>query len=157
MKVYFASDHAGFELKQLLIEFVGALGYATEDCGPATLNPEDDYTDFVIPMAKKVAAESGALGIAIGASGEGEAMAANRVKGVRAAVYYGPAAIAQTDVEGNVMDVLTSTRAHNNANVLSIGARFVSGEDVEKAVRTWLSTPFSGDERHVRRIAKLDA
>lgn len=157
MKIYFASDHAGFELKQSLIEFVSALGYEAEDCGPAASNPDDDYPDFVIPMAKKVATDSGSLGIAIGASGQGEAIAANRVKGVRAVVYYGPAKESQTDATGNVMDVLTSTRAHNNANVLSIGARFVSGEDVEKGVREWLSTPFSGDERHVRRIAKLDA
>jgi ribose 5-phosphate isomerase B len=157
MKVYLASDHAGFELKQSLIEFVTALGYEVADMGPLSYTEDDDFPDFILPMAKKVAGESGSMGIAIGASGQGEAMAANRVKGVRAAVYYGPAAGDQTDAEGNVMDVLTSTRAHNNANILSIGARFVSGEDVEKAVRLWLSTPFSGDERHVRRNAKLDA
>jgi ribose 5-phosphate isomerase B len=157
MKVYFASDHAGFSLKQSLIEFVGALGYETEDCGPSSLNPDDDYPDFVIPMAKKVAAENGSAGIAVGASGQGEAMAANRVHRVRAAVYYGPAATEQTDSAGNVMDVLASSRAHNNANVLAIGARFVSRETIERAVRTWLSTPFSDDERHLRRIAKLDA
>lgn len=156
MRIYFASDHAGFELKGHLIEFVRALGYEVEDLGPHSLEPEDDYPDFVLPLAKKVAAENGSFGVILGASGQGEAMAANRVKGVRAAVYYGPAALEQTDVEGNVMDVLTATRAHNNANVLSIGARFVSGEDVEKALREWLSTPFSGDERHSRRIAKLD-
>lgn len=156
MKIYFSSDHAGFELKQSLIEFVRALGYEVEDCGPASFDEEDDFPDFVVPMARKVAADAGSFGVAIGASGQGEAIAANRVKGVRAAVYYGPAKNQQTDVEGNVMDVLTSTRAHNNANVLSIGARFVASEDVEKALREWLSTPFSGDERHVRRIAKLD-
>lgn len=156
MRVYFASDHAGFELKKDLIEFVRALGYEVEDCGPASFNEDDDFPDFVGPMAKKVAAEQGAFGIVVGASGQGEAMAANRVKGVRAAVYYGPAALQQTDAAGNVMDILTSTRAHNNANVLSIGARFVASEDVEKALREWLSTPFSGDERHVRRNSKLD-
>ncbi|MFZ2886445.1 MAG: RpiB/LacA/LacB family sugar-phosphate isomerase [Minisyncoccia bacterium] len=157
MKIYFASDHAGFELKQSLIEFVRALGYEVEDCGPASFNEEDDFPDFVIPMAQKVAADLGSFGVVVGASGQGEAIAANRVKGVRAAVYYGPAALEQTDVSGNVMDILTSTRAHNNANVLSIGARFVSGEDVEKALRVWLSTPFSGDDRHARRNAKLDS
>ena len=157
MKVFFASDHAGFEMKKHLLEFVSALGYATEDCGPDAFVENDDYPDFVTPLARKVAAESGSFGIVIGASGQGEAIAANRVKGVRAIVYYGPAAGSQTDAEGNVMDVLTSSRAHNNANVLAIGARFLANEDVEKAVRGWLSTPFSGDERHVRRIAKLDA
>ena len=156
MKVFFASDHAGFEMKQHLLEFVSALGYATEDCGPAALDENDDYPDFVIPLAQKVAAEAGSFGVVIGASGQGEAMAANRVKGVRAAVYYGPAG-SQTDAQGNVMDVLVSSRVHNNANVLSIGARFLANEDVEKALREWLSTPFSGDERHARRIAKLDA
>ena len=157
MKIYFSSDHAGFELKQQLIEFCRALGYEAEDCGPAAVSEDDDFPDFIIPMAKKVAADSGSFGVCVGASGQGEAMAANRVKGVRAAVYYGPAEIEQTDVKGNVMDILISTRAHNNANVLSIGARFVAGEDVEKALREWLSTPFSGDARHVRRLAKLDA
>ncbi|HWO07479.1 MAG TPA: RpiB/LacA/LacB family sugar-phosphate isomerase [Candidatus Paceibacterota bacterium] len=157
MKIYFSSDHAGFELKSELIEFVRALGYEAEDCGPSSFNEDDDFPDFVIPMAQKVAGEHGSFGIVVGASGQGEAMAANRVKGIRAAVYYGPAAHPQTDAEGNVMDILTSTRAHNNANVLSIGARFVRSEDVEKAVRLWLSTPFSGDERHVRRLTKLDS
>ena len=157
MKIYFSSDHAGFELKQSLIEFVRALGYEAEDCGPTAFNEEDDFPDFVIPMAKKVAADAGSFGIAVGASGQGEAMAANRIKGVRAAVYYGRASLEQTDASGNVMDVLTSTRSHNNANVLSIGARFVQGDDMEKAVRLWLSTPFSGDERHSRRNEKLDA
>ena len=156
MKIFFASDHAGFELKAHLIEFVRALGHEAEDCGPQTFNEEDDFADFVIPMAKKVAAENGAFGVCVGASGQGEAMAANRVKGIRAAVYYGPAAIPQTDAVGNVMDILTSTRAHNDANILSIGARFVASEDVERALREWLSTPFSGDERHVRRLKKLD-
>ncbi len=157
MKIFFASDHAGFEMKQHLLEYVGALGYETEDCGPAAFDPEDDYPDFIMPLAKKVSAESGSFGVIVGASGQGEAMAANRVHGVRAAVYYGPAASSQTDASGNVMDLLVSTRAHNNANVLSIGARFVAHQDIEKALRGWLSTPFSGDERHARRIAKLDA
>lgn len=156
MKIYFASDHAGFELKRTLAEFVRALGYEVEDCGPASFDANDDFPDFVGPMAHKVAADEGSFGVAIGASGQGEAMEANRVKGVRAAVYYGPAALAQTDVVGNVMDILTSSRAHNNANILCIGARFVAREDVEKALRAWLSTPFSGDERHVRRLKKLD-
>ena len=157
MKIYFASDHAGFELKVHLIEFVSALGYATEDCGPRAIDTDDDDPDFVIPRAKKGAAESDGRGSIVGASGQGEAMAANRVQGIRAAVYYGPAAENQTDANGNVLNLIASTRAHNNANVLSIGARFVAGEDVEKAVRLWLSTPFSGDERHMRRNAKIDA
>lgn len=144
-------------MKQHLLEYVSALGYETEDCGPAAFDAEDDYPDFIMPLAKKVAAEVGSFGIVIGASGQGEAMAANRTKGVRAVVYYGPSATSQTDAEGNVMDLLTSSRAHNNANVLSIGARFVGHQDIEKALREWLSTPFSGDERHARRIAKLDA
>jgi ribose 5-phosphate isomerase B len=156
MKVYFASDHAGFELKSHLIGIVGALGYDTEDYGPVVYDEDDDFPDFVLPMAQKVAADAGSFGICIGGSGQGEAIAANRVKGVRAVVYYGRAAQQQTDATGNVLDLLTSTRAHNNANVLSLGARFVSTDDAEKAVQAWLSAQFSGEERHVRRLAKLD-
>lgn len=157
MKVFLASDHAGFELKGKLVSFVRSLGYDAEDLGPHALDVADDYPDFIFPAARKVAETEGSFGIVIGASGQGEAMAANRIPGVRAAVYYGPAHQEQTDAGGETLDLLTSSREHNNANILSLGARFLLEEEAKDAVRQWLQTPFSGDERHVRRIQKLDA
>ena len=157
MIVYFASDHAGFNLKSILIPFVKSLDHEVEDCGPASLAPDDDFPDYVIPCAQKVAQNKGSFGIVIGASGQGEAMAANRVRGVRAAVFYGDATGEQTDESGNILNLIQSTRAHNNANILSLGARFLTEDAAKAAVKLFLDTPFSGDERHVRRIAQLDA
>lgn len=156
MKVYFASDHAGFELKAELISYVQSLHYDIEDLGPASFNPDDDYPDFVLPLAKRVANEEGAFGIVIGASGQGEAIAANRVRGARAAVYYDEPAKSQTDAAGNILNIVQSARAHNNANILSLGARFVTETGAKNAVKTFLQTPFSGEARHMRRVAKLD-
>ena len=144
MKVLLASDHAGFELKNALVAFVGLLGHEVEDMGPYTLEPQDDYPDFIMPLARRVAQEK-CIGIIAGGSGQGEAMAANRIKGVRAAVYY-----------GGSLDIIKLMREHNDANVLSLGARFMESGDAENALRTFLDTAFSGDERHVRRIGKLD-
>jgi ribose 5-phosphate isomerase B len=155
-KIYLASDHAGFELKEALISFLRERGHTIEDIGPATLEPQDDYPDYILPMAAKVAEERGSFGIGIGASGQGEAMVANRVKGARAAVYYGlPAMPAHAGQAGGKDDILKLSREHNDANILSIGARFVSAEEAKHAVELWLGTPFSREERHVRRIAKL--
>lgn len=145
MQIYIASDHAGFELKGKLVEFLKGQGKEIEDLGPSIYMEGDDYPDFILPLAQKVAQNKDSFGIVIGASGQGEAMAANRVKGVRAAVYYGmPQAL------------IKLSREHNDANVLSLGARFLSEEDAKTAVELFLTTPFSGEERHVRRIAKLD-
>lgn len=146
MKVYLASDHAGFALKNILVDFLRAQGKEVEDLGPAVLNPTDDYPDFIAPLAARVASEEDSFGIALGGSGEGEAMDANRTKGVRAAEYYG----------GN-LDIVRLAREHNNANILSLGARFINEEHAKEAVQLFLDTPFSGDARHVRRIEKLDA
>src|SRR3989338_56251 len=166
MKIYFAGDHAGFELKKDLMEYVRGLGYEVEDLGPFAYDVNDDYPDFVIPLAKKVAESTplspsskeggGVRGIITAASGQAEAMCANRLNGVRAAVYYGPISQSQTDANGKVFDLITSTRQHNNANVLSLGARFMTEEEAKEAVRTFLETPFSNDERHVRRLKKVD-
>lgn len=147
MKVYFATDHAGFDLKNELLLFVGdELGYSIEDCGAFTHNEEDDYPDFIRSAAEKVAQDpEGAKAIVLGGSGQGEAMCANRIQGVRAAVYYG----------GNP-EVLRLSREHNNANVLSLGVRFLGSDEAKTAVRNWLSAGFTAEERHVRRIAKLD-
>lgn len=157
MHIYIASDHAGFKLKNLLVSFLAHEGHHVHDCGPAAFNVEDDYPDYIVPMARRVAEDDHSVGIGIGASGQGEAMAANRVTGARAAVYYGEARGEQTDAAGTILNLLQSTRAHNNANILCIGARFISEQDAKHAVQLWLSTPFSGEARHARRIAKFNA
>ncbi|HVB19996.1 MAG TPA: RpiB/LacA/LacB family sugar-phosphate isomerase [Candidatus Paceibacterota bacterium] len=159
-KIYFAADHAGFALKNALFEHIRTLGYDLEDLGAHALDPEDDYPDFVTPLAKRVADESGACGIIIGGSGQGEAMCANRIPGVRAAVFYGEMKVtAALDIEGghseDGFDLVRLARRHNDANVLSIGARFVSGEEAEEAVHIFLDTPFSDSPRHTRRLAKF--
>lgn len=158
--IFIASDHAGFALKNALAEHLRTLGYAVEDMGAHTLDPEDDYPDFMTPLAKRVADELGARGIIIGGSGQGEAMCANRIPGIRAAVFYGPMRVtAALDIEGgrseDGYDAVRLPRRHNDANVLAIGARFVSGEEAEEAVHIFLETPFSTSARHARRLAKF--
>lgn len=160
MKVYFAADHAGFELKNSLLNFVrGELGHETYDCGAESLDPSDDYPQIIAEAARRLSADAlsglDSRAIILGASGQGEAMVANRFTGVRAAVYYGGDAV-QTDAGGKQLDMLASTREHNNANALSLGARFLTREQAEHAVKTWLETEFSGEERHARRIAHID-
>ncbi len=145
MKIFLASDHAGFELKQKLIDHLHARGHEVEDYGPTRLNPADDYPDYITPCAKAVADTHDSMGIVAGMSGQGEAMAANRVRGVRAAVYY-----------GGPTDIIKLSRRHNDANMLSLGARFVAPEEATQAVDTWLATQFEHDERHQRRILKMD-
>lgn len=160
MKVYFASDHAGFDLKNVLINYVrGDLGLDVEDCGAFEKDANDDYPEIVASACRSILRDLSdgieCCGIILGASGQGEAMAANRYKGVRAAVYYG-ASGKQTDASGISLDMLASIRGHNDSNVLALGARFLSESDAKHAVQSWLAAPFTGDERHVRRIAKLD-
>ncbi len=146
MKIYFASDHAGFNLKNALLAYVRELGFETEDKGPFSFDEQDDYPDFMIPVAEAVAANpENARGIIMGGSGQGEAMSANRVKGARAAVFYG----------GN-FEIVRLSRDHNDANILALGARFVNIDAAKEAVKLWLETPFSNEERHIRRIKKID-
>lgn len=146
MKILLASDHAGYELKQLLAAWLrDEEDHEVQDMGPHTLEPEDDYPDYIIPLAKKVAQNKDIFGIILGFSGQGEAMAANRVKGARAAVYY-----------GGSEELLRLTREHNNANILSLGAKFLTPMEAKEAIIIWLSTDFTGAPRHVRRIEKLD-
>ena len=144
MKIYIAADHAGFNLKNYLKKQLLADGYDIEDCGAFDFDPLDDYPDFIIPAAEKVANQPNSRGIIIGGSGQGEAMAANRIQGVRAAVYYdGP------------IDIVKLSRLHNNANILSLGARFLSVERATEILTIWLEEKFEG-ERHENRINKLD-
>ena len=144
-KIYLASDHAGYELKEALGPFLRERGFQVEDLGPLSLDPNDDYPDYLMMLGRHVAGERGVMGIGIGGSGQGEAIAVNRVKGARAAVFY-----------GGPDEIIKLSREHNDANVLSLGARFLTQEQAKNAVILWLTTSFSNDERHVRRIQKLD-
>lgn len=158
MKVFFATDHAGFELKEVLLAFVrDELGFAVEDCGALTYDESDDYPDYIKRAAEQVTKKPNEhKAIVLGASGQGEAIVANRFVGVRAVVFYGAPQSVQTDAAGEKLSLVASSRLHNDANVLSLGARFVTTEEAKAAVRTWLQTDFAGDERHVRRIKKID-
>ena len=144
MKIHLATDHAGLELKNTIKEFLLGRGYDVTDHGAHEYDALDDYPDFIFPCARAVAADASSRGIILGGSGQGEAMAANRIKGVRAAVFYnGPE------------EIIKLSREHNNANILSLGARFMSEEEIYKIIELWLEEPFEGG-RHERRIAKLD-
>ena len=146
MKIYFASDHAGFDLKNVLVPFVLGLGYEVEDCGVHELDTDDDYPEIIAKTARYVqGAPDTNRAIILGGSGQGEAMVANRFPGVRAAVYY-----------GGPSDIIRLSREHNDANVLSLGARFVSVEEAKEAVRAWLATDFSSEERHLRRVTQIE-
>jgi len=119
-------------------------GHEVTDHGAHEYDAQDDYPDFIFPCARAVAANPENRGIILGGSGQGEAMAANRIKGVRAAVYY-----------GSEREIARLSREHNNANVLSLGARFISEQEIYDIIETWLDEPFEGG-RHQRRIDKLD-
>ena len=161
MKIYIGADHAGFELKENLKKYLSdlGLGYEVVDKGASEYNENDDYPDFITPVAKSVSADGGSFGIIIGGSGQGEAMCANRIFGVRAAVFYGEV-IAESgiDLQGNKsadpFEIIKLARMHNNANILSFGARFVGLDAAKFATELFLKTEFSGDERHERRITK---
>jgi len=145
MKIYIGSDHAGLELKNKIKKYLEGLGEEVFDKGAAGFDEKDDYPDFVVPVAKEVSEDKSSRGIIFGGSGQGEAIVANRFPNIRAAVYY-----------GGDNKILALSREHNDANVLSLGARFLSEDDAIAAVRLWLATPFSHDERHERRIKKID-
>ena len=139
MRVYLGSDHAGYELKQHLVQWLTSAGHEPVDCGPHIYDAVDDYPPFILRAAERTAADPEALGIVIGGSGNGEAIAANKVKGVRAALAWST----QTAELG---------REHNNANVISVGARMHSLDEATKFVEVFINTPFSQDPRHIRRI-----
>lgn len=143
--ILIGADHAGFELKNIIEKHLIEKGYDVEDFGADTLDPLDDFTKILAPLAYKISQTPTMKGIVFGGSGQGEAQVCNRYKGVRAAVYYG----------GNT-DIVKLSREHNDANVLSIGARFVSEIDAKAAVDLWLSTAFSGGEKYARRNKELD-
>lgn len=161
MKIALTTDHAGFQALQELKAFLQSLGHEVVDFGPQSFDAEDDYPDFMFPAARAVANGECERGIIMGGSGQGEAMAANRVKGVRCALFYGPViAKVPIDADGNMSDdpyeIVKLSRQHNDANVLSLSGRFLTVEEMKAAVEIWLTTPFSNVERHSRRIQKLD-
>lgn len=161
MKIALATDHAGYEEVQKIKEHITLLGHECIDFGPTSFDPDDDYPDFIFPAAQAVAAGDCERGIIFGGSGQGEAIAANRVKGVRCALFYGPVSPRRAiDSEGTVSDdplvLLRLSREHNNSNMLSLAARFLSEEEIKTAVTAWLEMPDATAERHIRRIKKLD-
>lgn len=147
MTIILAADHAGFKLKEEIKSFLQSRSYQIIDVGAHKYVESDDYPPYMTAAAMKVASDltGETKAIILGGSGEGEAIVANRFPGVRAIVWY-----------GGSNDILTLSREHNNANVLSLGSRLVTEIEAKKAVDLWLNTPFSNDERHKRRIKEID-
>ena len=146
MKILLASDHAGFELKNKIKDFLVDEGFEMEDMGAHVLDKEDNYPEIMIPVAMRILKDTeNARAIIFGKSGQGEAMVVNRFPGIRAMVYH-----------GKNLEIIRLGREHNDSNILSIGAGFVEFEEAREAVRLWISTPFSNDERHIKRIEQMD-
>jgi len=157
MKIYIASDHAGFALKSYLFSKISDLGHNIIDLGPDIYDQNDDYPQTLLPLILKVSEENfdysqkkdnvvNSFGIVIGHSGQGEAIVSNRIPGIRAAVYY-----------GGPKEIITLSREHNNANILSLGANFLSNEEALESVLLWLQTKFTEESRHQRRNELLDS
>lgn len=144
MTIYLAADHAGYELKNALVAYLrDELSYTVEDCGAHEYDEADDYPPIIKRAIEAVSQNPDTdRAIILGGSGQGEAMVANRTPNIRAAVYY-----------GGLVEIVRLSRAHNDANVLSLGARFITEADAKETVRMWLTTDFSGDKRHIRRLA----
>ena len=161
--IFIGGDHAGFKLKEKLISFLEDSEHEVVDKGPYEFDKDDDYPDFCAEVAIAVGDfPEENRGIVIGGGGQGEAMVANRFPGVRATVFYGPRqAVEAVDIEGKKSDDpyegVRLTREHNNANIISFGARFVSEDEAKRAIEIFLETEFSGEERHTRRIKKIDS
>ncbi len=141
-KIYIGSDHGGFELKKKIILFLKKKGFTVEDKGPFTLDKNDDYADYVIPVARSVAESKDSLGIVLCRNGQGVCIATNKVKGIRA-------------VTGFSKSMVASTKNDDNANILCIPADYVSEKEVEEMVELWIKIPFSHEERHIRRLNKI--
>lgn len=174
MNIHLATEHAGYELKQVIEQWLIDHDYNVIDHGSFDYDADDDYPDFIAKAAQAISENPDDRAIIFGGSGQGEAIVANRFKNVRAVVYYGPpqpcsaqaphdsspqegGQMKQVDSSGKELDIIASTRIHNDANVLSLGARFLSPEEACNAVQQWLETEFPAEERHVRRINKIDS
>ncbi len=161
MTIFLATDHTGLEIKNKIKTFLEQKGFTVEDCGAYTYDERDDYPDFVVKAAKKVSENPEEhRGIVFGGSGQGEAMVANKIKGIRCALFYAPVSPKKPiNIEGkqsaNPFEILTLTREHNFANMLSIGCRFLTDDEIMQAVNIWLNSPNSTNERHIRRVEKI--
>ena len=144
VRVYLGSDHAGFELKARLLEWLKQAGHEPVDCGPSSYEPDDDYPVYVMRAASSAVADPGSLGIVIGGSGNGEQIASNKVRGIRAAIAWSD-------------ETARLARLHNDANVLSLGAREYSIEEAIGFAKVFVETAFSQEPRHVRRLAMIAA
>ncbi len=144
MKVYLASDHAGFELKESIKSYLIEKGLKVEDCGAFEKNPDDDYPDWIAKAAEKVSQDQNSKAIVFGKSGEGEAIVANKFKNVRAVVAFG-------------RENVSLTRVDNDANILCIGSQFISESLAKEMIDIFLNTEFSNEYRHIRRINKIKA
>lgn len=144
MDIFIGADHAGYDLKEKIKEWLAERGYRLQDMGAFRRDDGDDYPDMIKEVAKKVSTTPHAMGIVLGHSGQGEAIVANKFKGVRAAVYY-----------GGPEEIVSLSREHNDANVLSLGASFLDDETTHRVVLIWLDTKFSAEPRHTRRIEKI--
>jgi ribose 5-phosphate isomerase B len=154
MKIFVGSDHAGFGLKEKLKPFLESLGHTVEDKGAFEYDEMDDFPDYIIPVAREVSMHPNEVrGIVFGGSGQGEAMAANKFKDVRAVVFYGDA---EYVVKEETESIIKTSRMHNNANILAIGGRFVTEETMMQAVKDWLETDFSKDPKYQRRLDKVE-
>ncbi len=145
MKIYMGSDHAGFELKEKINKYLTEQNYQVEDKGAFNLDQNDDYPNFIKPVAEAVSLDKDSFGIILGGSGQGEQIVANKIDGIRAIEYYG----------GN-LEIIKLGREHNNANVLSLGARFVNEQEAFEAVKIFLETKFSEETRHKRRLGQIN-
>jgi ribose 5-phosphate isomerase B len=142
VRVYLGSDHAGFLLKTHLLAHLASLGHDPVDVGPATYDPDDDYPPFCVATARAVLGDPGSLGVVLGGSGNGEQIAANKVPGCRAALAWS-------------VETARLARQHNDAHVVAVGSRMHSADVAAGIVTAFVATPFSGGERHARRIAML--
>jgi ribose 5-phosphate isomerase B len=142
VRVYIGSDHAGFELKARIVEWLASAGHEPVDCGPPKLDEADDYPPYVMRAAAGTVGDPGSLGIVIGGSGNGEQIAANKIRGVRAALAWNE-------------QTAQLARLHNDANVLSIGAREQPIDQALTFAQTFVATAFSGETRHARRLAMI--
>lgn len=154
MKIFIGTDHAGYVLKDKLLTSLKGAGHEVIDKGAFEYNEDDDYPDFVIPVAREVSKNPDKVrGIIIGATGEAEAIAANKFPHTRAVVFYGKS----KSVVDDEADIIVRSREHNDANILILGARYLDEETMMNAVNLWLATPFSREEKHIRRMAKVNA
>jgi ribose 5-phosphate isomerase B len=145
MKILLATDHAGFELKNKIKDYLIKEGFDVEDMGAHVYDKEDDYPTYMVPTAMRVISDADTRAVIFGKSGNGEAMVSNRFPGIRAAVYH-----------GQNLEIVRLSREHNDSNILSIAAGFVEEEEAKEAVKIWISTQFSNDPRHIRRNEMLD-